>query len=44
VFTKPCKYAVNCNFRCICAWNRVIFLFAAFWIPLWRKTRRPRRT
>ena len=44
MFTKPCKYAVNCIFSCICASNGVIFLFAVFWVPLWRKTRRTERT
>ena len=32
MFTKPCKYAVNCIVSCICAFKRsgVIFLFAVF--------------
>ena len=33
MFTKPCKYAVNYIFSCICASNGVIFLFAVFWVP-----------
>ena len=44
VFTKPCKYAVKCNFRCICGSNRVIFLVAVFGVPLWRKTRCTEKT
>ena len=32
-FTKPCKYGMKCNFCCICVSNKVIFMFAVFWVP-----------
>ena len=44
MFTKPCKYAVKCNFHCICGSDRVIFPFADFWQPLWRKNHWHKRT
>jgi hypothetical protein len=48
VFTKPCKHEVNCNFCCICASNRVIFLIAVFFMffgyPYGRKTHCTERT
>ena len=36
-FIKPCKYAVNCTFGCMCASNMVIFLFIAFRHPYGEK-------
>ena len=36
-FIKPCKYAVNGTFGCICASNMVIFFFIAFRHPYGEK-------
>jgi hypothetical protein len=41
---KTLEICSELHFRCICVSNRVIFLFAVFGIPLWRKTRCTERT